>query len=100
MVLAVIYSSTLHYLSAIEATGTDDTQTVRRHMMDTPINDMFAQNGIIREDGRMIHDMYLAQVKTPAESQNEWDLYNIVRTIPAEEAYRPLSESQCRLVNN
>lgn len=100
MVHAGIYSSTLHYLSAIEATGTDDTQTVRRHMMDTPINDMFAQNGIIREDGRMIHDMYLAQVKTPAESQNEWDLYNIVRTIPAEEAYRPLSESQCRLVNN
>jgi len=100
MVHAGIYSSTMHYLNAIQATGTDDTQTVRRHMMDTPINDMFATNGIIREDGRMVHDMYLAQVKTPAESTNEWDLYNIVRTIPADEAYRPLSESVCRLVNN
>ena len=100
MVHAGIYSSTMHYLNAVQATGTDDTQTVRRHMMDTPINDMFATNGIIREDGRMVHDMYLAQVKTPAESTNEWDLYNIVRTIPADEAYRPLSESQCRLVNN
>ncbi|WP_151669875.1 ABC transporter substrate-binding protein [Nitrincola schmidtii] len=100
MVHAGIYSSTMHYLNAVQATGTDDTQTVRRHMMDTPINDMFATNGIIREDGRMVHDMYLAQVKTPAESTNEWDLYNIVRTIPADEAYRPLSESVCRLVNN
>lgn len=100
MVHAGIYSSTMHYLNAIQATGTDDTQTVRRHMMDTPINDMFAKGGIIREDGRMVHDMYLAKVKTPAESTNEWDLYNIIRTIPAEEAYRPLSESQCRLVNN
>lgn len=100
MVHAGIYSSTMHYLNAVQATGTDDTQTVRRHMMDTPINDMFATNGIIREDGRMVHDMYLAQVKTPAESTNEWDLYNIIRTIPADEAYRPLSESVCRLVNN
>ena len=100
MVHAGIYSSTMHYLNAIQATGTDDTQTVRRHMMDTPINDMFAKGGVIREDGRMVHDMYLAKVKTPAESTNEWDLYNIIRTIPAEEAYRPLSESQCRLVNN
>lgn len=100
MVHAGIYSSTMHYLNAIQATGTDDTQTVRRHMMDTPINDMFAKGGVIREDGRMVHDMYLAKVKTPAESTNEWDLYDIIRTIPAEEAYRPLSESQCKLVNN
>ena len=100
MVHAGIYSSTMHYLNAVQATGTDDTQTVRRHMIDTPINDMFATNGIIREDGRMVHDMYLAQVKTPAESTNEWDLYNIIRTIPADEAYRPLSESECSLVNN
>lgn len=100
MVHAGIYSSTIHYLNAVKETGTDDTQTVRRHMMDTPINDMFTKNGIIREDGRMVHDMYLAQVKTPAESTNEWDLYNIIRTIPAEEAFRPLSESKCRLINN
>ncbi|MEH6355431.1 MAG: ABC transporter substrate-binding protein [Marinobacter sp.] len=100
MVHAGIYSSTIQYLNAIKATGSDEAQAVRKQMMDTPINDMFATNGRIREDGRMVHDMYLAQVKTPAESTNEWDLYNIVRTIPAEEAFRPLSESQCPLVTS
>jgi len=100
MVHAGIYSSTLQYLNAVAATGSDNAQAVRKQMMDTPINDMFAKNGRIREDGRMVHDMYLAEVKTPAESKNEWDLYRILRTIPADEAYRPLSESKCKLVNN
>ncbi|WP_404367242.1 ABC transporter substrate-binding protein [Marinobacter sp.] len=98
MVHAGIYSSTMQYLNAVKATGSDDAQDVRKQMMATPINDMFAKNGIIREDGRMVHDMYLAEVKTPEESKDEWDLYKIVRTIPAEEAYRPLSESKCPLV--
>jgi len=98
MVHAGIYSSTLHYLRAVESTGSDEAQTVRRQMMETPINDMFAKNGRIRVDGRMVHDMYLAEVKTPAESKSEWDLYKILRTIPADEAYRPLSESKCPLV--
>jgi branched-chain amino acid transport system substrate-binding protein len=100
MIHAGIYSSTTQYLNAIKATGSDEAQAVRKQMMNTPINDMFATNGRIREDGRMVHDMYLAQVKTPAESTNEWDLYDIVRTIPAEEAFRPLSESQCPLVTS
>lgn len=100
MVHAGIYSSTLHYLNAVAAAGTDDAQAVRQQMIDTPINDMFATNGRIREDGRMVHDMYLAEVKTPAESKNEWDLYKILRTIPADEAYRPLSESKCKLITN
>lgn len=100
MVHAGIYSSTMQYLKAIEATGSDDAQTVRKQMMETPINDMFATNGKIREDGRMVHDMYLAEVKTPDESENEWDLYKIVRTIPGDEAYRPLSESKCPLVTS
>ncbi|WP_018403184.1 ABC transporter substrate-binding protein [Marinobacter gelidimuriae] len=100
MVHAGIYSSTIQYLNAVKATGSDEAQAVRKQMIATPINDMFATNGRIREDGRMVHDMYLAQVKTPAESTNEWDLYNIVRTIPAEEAFRPLSESQCPLVTS
>ncbi|WP_303291031.1 ABC transporter substrate-binding protein [Marinobacter sp. SS5-14b] len=100
MIHAGVYSSTMQYLKAIEATGSDDAQTVRQHMIKTPINDMFASNGYIREDGRMVHDMYLTRVKTPAESTNEWDLYEIVRTIPGEEAFRPLSESKCRLVKN
>lgn len=100
MVHAGIYSSTMQYLNAVKATGSDDAQAVRKQMMDTPINDMFATNGKIREDGRMVHDMYLAEVKTPEESENEWDLYKIVRTIPADEAYRPLSESKCSLVSS
>ena len=98
MVHAGIYSSTLQYLNAIKATGSDDAQTVRKQMMDTPINDMFAKNGRIREDGRMVHDMYLAEVKTPDESTGEWDLYKIISTIPADEAFRPLAESDCKLV--
>ncbi|MDX1818732.1 MAG: ABC transporter substrate-binding protein [Marinobacter sp.] len=99
MVHAGIYSSTMQYLKAVEATNSDDSQTVRKYMMEHPINDMFAKNGVIREDGRMVHDMYLAEVKTPDESSGEWDLYNIVRTIPADEAFRPLSESKCKLVS-
>ena len=100
MVHAGIYSSTTQYLNAVKATGSDEAQTVRKQMMDTPINDMFATNGRIREDGRMVHDMYLAEVKTPAESTGEWDLYKILRTIPADESYRPLSESKCPLVTS
>ena len=95
---AGIYSATMHYLNAIKATGSDDAKTVRAQMAATPVNDMLAKGGKIREDGRMVHDMYLAQVKTPAESKGEWDLYRIVSTIPGEQAYRPLAESQCRLV--
>ena len=100
MIHAGIYSSTTQYLNAIKATGSDEAQAVRKQMIATPINDMFATNGRIREDGRMVHDMYLAQVKTPAESKNEWDLYKIIRTIPGDEAFRPLSESQCPLITS
>ncbi|NES10606.1 ABC transporter substrate-binding protein [Pseudomonas laurentiana] len=98
MVPAGIYSATTNYLNAIKATGSDEAQAVRTQMMATPVNDMFAKNGKIRADGRMVHDMYLAQVKTPAESKGEWDLYKIVSTIPGDEAYRPLSESACKLL--
>lgn len=98
MVPAGIYSATTNYLNAIKATGSDEAQAVRTQMMATPVNDMFAKNGKIRADGRMVHDMYLAQVKTPAESKGEWDLYKIVSTIPGDEAYRPMSESTCKLL--
>ncbi|MCH4564139.1 ABC transporter substrate-binding protein [Halomonas sp. EGI 63088] len=100
MVQAGIYSSTMHYLKAMEEVGTDDPMTVKARMAGTPVNDFFSRNGRIREDGRMVHDMYLAQVKSPDESTGEWDVYEILATIPAEEAYRPLSESQCDLVQN
>ncbi|MEP1216892.1 MAG: ABC transporter substrate-binding protein [Marinobacter sp.] len=99
MVHAGIYSSAMQYLNAVKETGSDKASDVRKQMMATPINDMFAKNGTIREDGRMVHDMYLAEVKTPAESESEWDLYEILRTIPGDEAYRPLSESKCSLVS-
>ncbi|MCQ4348238.1 ABC transporter substrate-binding protein [Pseudomonas stutzeri] len=98
MAQAGVYSATMHYLNAVKATGSDDTRTVRAKMAETPVNDMFAKGGKIREDGRMVHDMYLVQVKSPAESKGEWDLYKIVSTIPGEQAFRPLSESQCKLV--
>jgi branched-chain amino acid transport system substrate-binding protein len=100
MAQAGVYSSTLHYLNAVKETGSDEAQVVRTQMMGTPINDMFAKNGTLREDGRMVHDMYLAQVKTPAESKSEWDLYKILRTIPGDQAYRPLADSQCKLIKN
>lgn len=98
MVQAGQYSSVLHYLRAVQATGTDEAGKVMAQMKATPINDFFGKNGRIREDGRMVHDMYLAQVKTPAESTYPWDYYHIRQTIPAEEAFQPLSQSRCPLV--
>ena len=92
---AGVYSGTMHYLNAVKAAGTDDTAAVMKKMKETPINDMFAKNGRIREDGRMVHDMYLAQVKKPEESKYPWDYYHIRQIIPASEAFKPLSESTC-----
>lgn len=94
-VQAGTYSAVRHYLNAIEATGSDDTDTVLAKMRETPIEDMFARGGVLRTDGRMVHDMYLAEVKSPAESEGPWDYLKIVRTIPGEEAYGPLAESTC-----
>lgn len=92
------YSSTLHYLKAVQAAGTDEAGAVMAKMRATRINDMFATNGRIREDGRMVHDMYLAQVKTPAESKSPWDYFAIKAVIPGEEAFQPLAKSACPLV--
>lgn len=92
------YSSIYTYLKAVKAAGTDDTKKVMEMMKKTPINDFFAKNGRIREDGRMVHDMYLAQVKKPEESKYPWDYYTIKAVIPAEEAFQPLSQSRCPLI--
>lgn len=92
------YSSTLHYLKAVQAAGTNEAGAVMAKMKATRINDMFATNGRIREDGRMVHDMYLAQVKTPAESKSPWDYFAIKAVIPGEEAFQPLAKSACPLV--
>jgi branched-chain amino acid transport system substrate-binding protein len=98
MVQAGQYSSTMHYLKAVKAANSDDTAKVMAQMKKTPINDFFARNGHIREDGRMVHDMYLFQVKKPDESKYPWDYYNVRQTIPAAEAFQPLSASKCPLV--
>lgn len=98
MVQAGDYSMVYHYLKAVKAAGTDDTQAVMAKMKATPINDFFAKNGKIRDDGRMVHDMYLAQVKKPEESKYPWDYYNIRQTIPGDQAFMPLSKSKCPLV--
>jgi branched-chain amino acid transport system substrate-binding protein len=95
---AGVYSAVTHYLNAIAKAGNDSAKPVIAEMKATPVNDFFAQNGVIREDGRMVHDMYLAQVKTPAESTGAWDYYKILGTVPGDEAFRPLSESACPLV--
>ena len=98
MVQAGDYSAVLHFLKAAEAAGTDDGVRVMAKMRELPIQDFFARNAKLREDGRMVHDMYLAQVKTPADSRGPWDFYSIVKTIPGEQAFQPLSESTCALV--
>jgi branched-chain amino acid transport system substrate-binding protein len=98
MIQAGIYSSVMHYLRAIDAIGSDEALAVIKQMKATPINDFFAKNGRIREDGRMVHDMYLMQVKTPAESKGPWDYYNVLATIRGDDAYRPLEDGGCPLV--
>ena len=92
------YSSTMHYLQSVKAVGSLDTPAIMAKMRDTPINDFFATNGRIRVDGRMVHDMYVYEVKRPEESRRPWDYYKLRATIPGEEAYRPLSQSACPIV--
>ncbi|CAO3436273.1 ABC transporter substrate-binding protein [Azospirillum doebereinerae] len=95
---AAVYSGVLHYLKAVKAAGTSKTEAVVAKMRELPVEDMFADKGYIRADGRVMHDLYLVQVKTPAESKAPWDYYNVLGTIKAEDAFRPLSESECPLV--
>ena len=92
---ASVYSSTMHYLKAVQAAGTDDTAAVMKKMQETPINDMFAKNGKLRPDGRMVHDMYLFQVKSPSESKGAWDYYNLKGTIKGDDAFQSLAQSRC-----
>ena len=100
MIQAGLYSATMHYLKAIDAIGTDEAPKVMGQMRATPINDFFAKNGKIRIDGRMVHDMYLFEVKKPSESRNEWDLYKLIATVPGDEAFRPLDKGGCPLVTH
>ena len=98
MLQAGDYSAATQFLNAVKATGTDNADKVIAHMKKTPINDMFAKNGTIRPDGRMVYDMYLMQVKKPSESKYPWDYYKVLATIPGDEAFQPISKSSCALV--
>jgi branched-chain amino acid transport system substrate-binding protein len=95
---AGVYSSTLHYLKAVQSAGTDATEPVMAAMRATPIDDFFAHGGHIRTDGLMVHDTHLFQVKAPAESKYPWDYLRLVATIPGEKAFLPLEQSKCPLV--
>jgi branched-chain amino acid transport system substrate-binding protein len=98
MVQAGVYSSTLTYLKAVAAVGTDNADAVMAQLKKAKINDMFAKNGYVRADGRMIHDMYLMEVKKQGESKYPWDYYHVRATIPGEQAYQPLSLSRCPMI--
>ncbi|MHC2624598.1 branched-chain amino acid transport system substrate-binding protein [Bradyrhizobium huanghuaihaiense] len=95
---AATYSATLHYLKAVQAAGTKDTKTVMAKMRELPVKDAFTDNGTLREDGRMVHSMYLFQVKKPEESKGPWDYYKLLAEVPADQAFRPLKDGGCPLV--
>jgi branched-chain amino acid transport system substrate-binding protein len=98
MAQASAYSAVRHYLAAIAAAGTDEAKAVMAKMREMPVNDFYAHDGHLREDGRLVHDMYFEQVKTPAESKGPWDYDNILATIPGDQAFRPMAEAGCPLV--
>lgn len=95
---AGLYSALTHYLKAVESSKNVDAETVIPEMRRQPVADFFAENGYVREDGQFVHDYFLFQVKSPAESKSEWDLYKFVKTIPATEAYAPIERSACPFV--
>jgi branched-chain amino acid transport system substrate-binding protein len=98
MVQAGVYGAITHYLAAIKATGSDDGPTVVKQMKATPVNDFMTKNGKIREDGTLVRDMYLFEVKKPSESKGAWDYYKQIAVIPGEEAFKLPGPNQCPLV--
>jgi branched-chain amino acid transport system substrate-binding protein len=98
MIQAGYYSAVMTYLNAVKAANTTDPDKVMEQLKKAKINDMFTDNGYIRADGRMVHEMYVMQVKTPAESKYPWDYYKLIKKIPGEEAFAPLSASTCPLI--
>jgi branched-chain amino acid transport system substrate-binding protein len=98
MLTAGVYSSTLHYLKAVQAAGTDEPKAVMAKMREMPVNDVMTKNGKLREDGRLVRDMYLFEVKSPAESKGKDDIYKLVATVPGDQAYRPMKDGKCPFV--
>ncbi|MGU3478970.1 ABC transporter substrate-binding protein [Methylobacterium sp. D48H] len=97
MIQAGTYSAVLSYLKAVKAAGTDETDAVNAKLKELPVDDVFAHGGIVQPNGRMVHDMYLFEVKKPAESKGPWDLYKLISTIPGKEAFASPAESGCSL---
>jgi branched-chain amino acid transport system substrate-binding protein len=95
---AATYSATLHYLNAVKAAGTRDTKPVLEKMRATPVRDAFTDNGVLREDGRMVHSMFLFEVKKPEESKAPWDYYKVLAEVPGDQAFRPIKDGGCPLV--
>jgi branched-chain amino acid transport system substrate-binding protein len=98
MIQAGLYSATMHYLKAIDAIGTDDSLKTIAQMKATHIHDFFTKDGYIRDDGRMVHEMHLFELKKPSESKGGWDLYKLLATVPGDEAYRPIDQGGCPLI--
>ncbi|WP_119420818.1 ABC transporter substrate-binding protein [Desertibaculum subflavum] len=98
MIQAGVYGEVMHYLKAVQAAGTDEAKAVAKKMKELPINDFMTKNGSIRQDGRVIRNMYLLQVKKPEESKAKYDYYKVLATIPGNEAFRPMAEGGCPLV--
>jgi branched-chain amino acid transport system substrate-binding protein len=92
------YSAIMHYFKAVQAAGTDEPKAVMAKMRELPVNDFLARNAKIRPDGALVHDLILAEVKSPEESKRRWDYYKVLQVIPGEKAFRPLSQSKCPLV--
>ncbi|HSW18361.1 MAG TPA: ABC transporter substrate-binding protein [Ramlibacter sp.] len=97
-VQASTYSEVRHYLRAIEAAGTDDADAVLAKMRAMPVDDAFASNGKLREDGQMVHDMYLVRIKGPSESTGKGDYTKVVQTLPGDRAFQTLAQSECPLI--
>ncbi|KQV70165.1 ABC transporter substrate-binding protein [Rhizobium sp. Root1220] len=98
MIHAGTYSAVLQYLKAIQKAGTDDTEAVAKELHAMPVDDVFGRGGTVGPNGRMIHDMYLLQVKKPADSKEAWDYFDVLATIPGKEAYIDPAKSGCDLV--
>jgi branched-chain amino acid transport system substrate-binding protein len=99
MIHAGTYSAVMHYLKAVKAAGTDETEAVVKKMQDLPVDDFFARNGKVLPNGSMVHDMYLFEVKKPEESKMPWDYFKLLATIPGDKAFATAKESGCALVN-
>lgn len=94
---ALVYSATLHYLNAVKAAGTDEPMAVMAKMRERPVQDSAVSKGVVRTDGRMVHDILLVEVKESGQSSSEWDLLKVVKRVPGNEAFQPLVESKCPL---